>query len=82
MKNLILIIIFSLSLYSIYWLIQDAEWKARNCEKIYYKRKARVCVKHGSRTVMAGKGVVLQTYCVEYKDTLVLDWKYKCPEKD
>lgn len=81
MKNLILIIVACLLCYGIYWAIKDQQWKEANCEKIYYKRKTKVCVKYGTRPIMAGKVVVVQRYCMEYKDTLVLDWKYKCPEK-
>ncbi len=81
MKNLVIFIVFASLGSCVYWIVKDHQWKEANCEKVYYNRKTNVCVKYGTRPVMAGKFVTIHQYCMEYKDTLVLDWEYKCPEK-
>lgn len=81
MKSLVIFIVFASLGSCMYWIVKDYKWKEENCEKVYYHRKTDTCVKYGTRPIMAGRIVTVQRYCQEYKDTLVLDWKYKCPEK-
>lgn len=82
MKNFTLILILSLIGYGIYITIKNEKWKSENCEKIFYKKQASVCVEYSTRPMPCGKIIMVQKYCSKYKDTIITDWKYKCPENE
>lgn len=67
--------------YGIYSIVQYEEWREKNCEKVYFKRNSRVCIKYRRYPTRIGKITTIQRRCIEYKDTLVSDWEYRCPPK-
>lgn len=66
--------------YVIYKGVNHMRWLEANCDKEYYKVETQVCVKTKKSWLWTGKSMMPVTRCVEYKDTLVTQWKYKCPK--
>jgi hypothetical protein len=81
LKVFVILGTFFLLCFGIYKTIQIQEWKEENCDIEYYERTVRVCAKSRLQPQPMGKTVGLIRRCVEYKDTVVTMWRYKCPPK-
>lgn len=81
-KSFVIVCAILTIIWGIFIIFSTIQWREANCEKVYYNRTIQVCAKERLQVIFTGKASATVRRCVEYKDTVIQSWRYKCPPKN